>query len=329
MPDWRAHDLSHKFQIPSRHQPGLNLALRRYGAGPPVLFVHGATFSGRIFDIPHAGLNWLQDVAQSGFCAYALDIRGYGLSQPCAFPPARPYATGAEAIEDIADAVDWISARHGGVPVSLVGWSWGTLTTARYVAQHMQGLVNALVLYAPIFAERNQGWIDMLADPADPQRLRQLAPFRLVTMADTSERWDSQIPAGADWRCESVLTALVEASIADDGASVFAPSPAFRVPNGTFLDLWECFNGRSIYDPADITCQTLLIRGAQDPTSTRHDSLGLFDRLGAPDRAYIEIADGTHFINAEHRAPALFAQVSAFLRRINRPSPQQERERAL
>ena len=329
MLDWRAYDLSHKFQIASRHLPGLNLALRRYGAGPPVLFVHGATFSGRIFDIPHPGLNWLQHAAQSGFCAYALDIRGYGLSQPSAISTSQPYATGEEAIEDITDAVEWISARHRGVPVSLVGWSWGTLTTARYVAKHTQDLVNGLVLYAPIFAERNQSWIDMLADPDDPQRLRQLAPFRLVTMADTTERWDSQIPAGADWRCESALTALVEASIADYGASMLAPSPAFRVPNGTFLDLWECFNGRSIYDPADITCPTLLIRGAQDPTSTRQDALGLFDQLAAPDRAYIEIAHGTHFINAEHRAPSLFAQTAAFLRRINRPSAQQEREGAL
>lgn len=329
MPDWRMHDLSQKLQIASHHQPGLNLVLRCYGAGSPVLFVHGATFSGRIFDIPHPGLNWLQDIAQSGLCAYALDIRGYGLSKLSDFPPARPYATGAEAIEDIADAVEWISAQHGGVPVSLVGWSWGTLTTARYVAQSMKSLVNALVLYAPIFAERNQGWIDMLVDPDDPQRLRQLSPFRLVTMADTRERWDSQIPAGADWRCENAMTALVEASIVDDGAITLAPSSAFRVPNGTFLDLWECFNGRSLYDPAGITCPTLLIRGSQDPTSTRNDALGLLDRLGAPDRAYIEIAEGTHFINAEHRAPALFAQVAAFLLRINRPSSQQVREGAL
>jgi alpha-beta hydrolase superfamily lysophospholipase len=321
MPDWRAYDLSHKIKIPSRQHPGLELTLRQHGVGPPVLCVHGATFSGRIFDIPHPEVNWLENLAKAGFSAYALDIRGYGLSKPRAFPAEGAYATGQEAIADIADAVDWISQRHGGMAVSVLGWSWGTVTSARYVIAQMGRKIAALVLYAPIFAQHNQGWIDMLADPHAPACLRALTPFRLVSMADTRERWDAQLPSGAEWRRESVLTALVESSLHDDAPGASALPAAFRVPNGTFLDLWECFNGRSLYDPAAITCPTLLVRGGQDPTSTRSDALGLLDRLGAPDRSYVEIAGGTHFINAEARAPALFATVTAFLTRHSRAAP--------
>jgi pimeloyl-ACP methyl ester carboxylesterase len=312
MGDWRAHDISARHRIASRDTPGLDLVLRQRGeVGPPILFVHGATFSGRLFDIPHPGLNWLQVAADAGFSAYALDIRGYGLSKPDAFPETRPYATGAEAIADIGDAVDWIAARHGGAQVALVGWSWGTLTTSRYVIGAGAGKISALALYAPIYAEVNEEWIALLADPADPTRPRDFGPYRHVTLEDTRARWDAQMPKGADWREEAVLQAMVASSIADDGAG----SDNFRVPNGTFLDLWECFNGRPIHDPGAITCPTLLIRGAQDPTSTRSDTLALFDRLGAADRAYVEIAGGTHFINAETRAPALFEAVTGFLRR--------------
>jgi hypothetical protein len=57
--DWRAHDLSEGHRIPSSGTRSLELILRARGTGTPVLFVHGATFSGRIFDIPHSNLNWL------------------------------------------------------------------------------------------------------------------------------------------------------------------------------------------------------------------------------------------------------------------------------
>jgi pimeloyl-ACP methyl ester carboxylesterase len=316
---WRALDTSDSHIIPSTETPGLRLHLRSRpgqgtGQGMPVLFVHGATFSSRLYDIPHAGVNWLQAAADAGFVPYALDIRGYGRSKPDDFvQDAPPYATGDQAIADIGDAVDWIAARHGGGPVAMVGWSWGSITTARYAADAGAGRVARLVLYAPIFAERNAEWLDLLADPADPARLNSFKAWRAVDLPATRARWDAQLPAGADWRQESVLQAIVAASLADDGQADLTDPPSFRVPNGTFVDLWEAFNARPLYDPARLTCPVMLVRGAQDPTSTRADALALFDRLGAKTRAYVEIANGTHFINAEAQAPQLFNSVHGFL----------------
>ncbi|MDX5414237.1 MAG: alpha/beta fold hydrolase [Rhodobacterales bacterium] len=318
--DSRAPDVSESHFIASRTTPGLRLHLRAragHGTGQsmPVLFVHGATFSSRLYDIPHEGVNWLQAAADAGLSPYALDIRGYGRSKPADFPQdAPPYATGDQAIADIGDAVDWIAERHGGGPVGLLGWSWGSITTARYAVGPGRGKVARLVLYAPIFAERNSEWLGVLADPNDPAKRNDFKAWRSVDLPSTRIRWDGQLPPGADWRRESVLQAIVAASLADDGQAERTDPPSFRVPNGTFVDLWEAFNARPLYDPADLTCPVMLVRGAQDPTSTRSDALALFDRLGAEKRQYVEIANGTHFINAEAQANQLFAAVHAFLR---------------
>lgn len=317
MSDWRSFERSARHEIASSQCAGLRLVLRQRGTGSPVLFVHGATFSGRIFDIPHPDANWLDAAARAGVAAYALDIRGYGLSKPVGVVADAPYATGTEAVADIADAVDWISARHGGARVAVVGWSWGSVTSARYVLGAGRGRVAALALHAPIFATPNAEWRALLSDPDAPGRPRAFGPFRRVTPQDVRARWDAQMPPGATWRREGVLDALVEASIEDDTPG----ADAFRVPNGAFMDLWACFNGRPLHDPAGIDCPTLLIRGAQDPTSTRGDALALFDRLGAEDRSYVEIAGGTHFVNAEIRGATLFEAVHAFLHRTMAQPP--------
>lgn len=211
--------------------------------------------------------------------------------------------------------MDWIAARHGGGPIGLVGWSWGSITTARYAIAAGVGKVARLVLYAPIFSECNGEWLGVLADPENASRLNGFQAYRCVDLPSTRARWDAQFPKCAkDWRQESVLQAIVAASLADDDQATRTDPPSFRVPNGTFVDLWEAFNARALYDPADLTCPVMLVRGAQDPTSTRSDALALFDRLGAQTRQYVEIANGTHFINAEAQADQLFTTIHGFLR---------------
>ncbi len=317
---WRDHDTATSHFIASTDEPGLELHLRARSDSPsraPVLFVHGATYASRLYDIPHPGASWMNATAEAGFAAYGLDIRGYGKSRSVAMETAtEPYARATDAIRDIDDAVSWICARHRVASVHLVGGSWGSITTALFVATLGASRVEKLVLYAPIFAEVNDSWRGVLADPADPARFNPtFGPTRLVTEAATRERWDAEIPDGADWRDEKVFQALVRSSFADDAQSMTLEPPAFRAPNGTFVDLWEAFDARPLYDPAKVRCPTLLIRGGADPTSTRSDALRLFDRLGAEDKEYAEIAHGAHFVSAERRAPCVFSITTAFLQR--------------
>ncbi len=319
---WQRYDTAASFFVASTDEAGLRLHLRAHGADdparPPVLFVHGATYASRLFDIPHPRASWLKAMADAGFAAYALDIRGYGKSRSTEMTAAsRPYATGSEAIRDIADAVAWILRRHACTRLALVGGSWGSITTARFTATIGQDTVERLVLYAPIFAERNDGWLQYLADPDQPMRLNAaFGAARLVTEADTRARWDAEIPDGADWREEDVLQALWLSSLADDPQGGERSPAAFRAPNGTLQDLWEAFHGRLLYDPAAITCPVLLIRGGADPTSTRSDALNLFDALGSEIRHYVEIANAAHFASAERRASEVFASTTAFVRTL-------------
>jgi len=317
---WRQCDTAISHFISSSDEAGLQLHIRSHGDTEdhaPVLFVHGATYASRLYDIPHPGMSWLKACADAGFAAYAVDIRGYGLSRSTVRDTtSQPYARADAAIRDIDDAVSWISTRHGNAPVRLIGGSWGSITTACYVSGPGAEKIDRLILYAPIFAARNQGWLSLLADPVAPDRLNPaMGATRLVDEAGTRYRWDAEIPSGKveAWRDEEVFQALVQSSLDDDPIARAQTPPAFRAPNGTLVDLWEVFNARPLYDPARITCPVMLIRGGDDPTSTRADALSLFDRLGTARRRYVEIANGTHFVSAERFGPNVFAVCNDFM----------------
>lgn len=319
---WRENDTATTHWIASSDEAGLHLHLRAHGddpGRPPVLFVHGATYASRLYDIPHPGASWLKATAAAGFAAYAIDLRGYGRSRSEVMEQAKtPYARAAEVIRDIDDALRWIAARHGVERVRVVGGSWGSVTTALYAATIGADRVERLVLYAPIFAERNEGWLALLSHPDDPARLDpDLGAARLIGEADTRKRWDDEIPDGEDWRDEAVFQALVQSSLSDDPLAKTREPPSFLAPNGTLVDLWEAFNSRPLYDPGAVRCPVLLIRGGADPTATRADALNLFDRMGSAEKHYVEIANGAHFISAERGAPEVFDTVNAFLRRVS------------
>jgi len=317
--NWREYDRSMSHFIESTGEAGLRLHIRSRSddlALPPVLFVHGATYASRLFDIPSPGASWLEAARAAGFAAYAVDIRGYGLSHSVAMENTdAPYARATDAIRDIDDAVNWIRKRHGTSRISVIGGSWGSITTGLYASTIGAKKLRKLILYAPIYAEPNKGWHGLLCNPEVPAEVNpDLGASRLITESDTRARWDSEIPTGADWRNEAVFQALVQSSMADDPQAIRHDPPAFRAPNGTLLDLWSAFNGKPLYDPAAIACPVMLIRGTADPTSTRSDAMTLFDALEtAVDRRYVEIANGAHFISAECRAPSVFSAANGFL----------------
>lgn len=316
---WQQHDSATSHFIPSSDEPELRLHLRAHAddpTRPPVLFVHGATYASRLYDVPHPGASWLKATADAGYAAYALDIRGYGKSRvPGLGEKAKPYARGTDAVIDITDAVRWLCIRHNRDQIGLIGGSWGSITTAMFASGASKSRIAALVLYAPIFGETNPGWLSFLSDPVD---LSQFNPAfegaRLVCEPSTRARWDAEIPAGENWRDEAVFQALVQSSLNDDPQASHRNPPAFLAPNGTLLDLWEAFNGRPLYDPSYITCPTLLIRGGADTTSTRSDALTLFDAIAAPAKQYAELANGAHFASAERIGRRVFETANAFLR---------------
>lgn len=316
---WKQYDTATSHFISSSDEPELRLHIRAHAESQgnlPVLFVHGATYASRLYDIPHPNASWLKATAEAGYAAYALDIRGYGKSSvPNLADKATPYARGTDALKDIADAVRWLCKRHNCDRIGLIGGSWGSITTAMFASSALSSHIAALVLYAPIFGEANAGWLSFLSDPSDPGQFNPaFKGARQVCEPSTRARWDAEIPAGENWRDEGVFQALVQSSLYDDPQAMHRDPPAFLAPNGTLLDLWEAFNGRPLYDPSGISCPTLLIRGGADTTATRSDALALFDRISAPVKHYAELANGAHFASAERIGPQVFSTTNAFLK---------------
>ncbi|MFH1795583.1 MAG: alpha/beta fold hydrolase [Pseudomonadota bacterium] len=310
--NWRDYDTFSSHNVPSTHLAGLRLHVRTHcdDTGKlPVLCVHGATIASRFFDIPHPEANWLRAIDSAGLCAYAMDVRGYGRSvDPRADDRKVPFARAAEAILDIDDVVRWISERHG-TRVMLVGGSWGAITAGLYTSTAGADVVERLVFYAPVFSTMSSAPASLL----NVQGGNGIGAFRRVSEEETRARWDREMPGGEFLRDEAVFQALIQSTLADDDTATRTHPPTFRAPNGTLLDLAEVLSGQALYDPAAIYCPTLIVRGGLDPISTRTDALGLFDRLGARDRRYLEIANGTHFVSAERLGRQVLQAVVAFL----------------
>jgi pimeloyl-ACP methyl ester carboxylesterase len=296
-----------------RRLPSQLFLRERLPQGEPrgcVLFVHGATVGSVLFDLPKPGLSILDVCASEGLAAYAVDLRGYGHSPRSPEMDASPEAcslqcTGTDAIEDISEAVQFIVERHQRVKLRLAGGSWGSLTSARFAIAY-PNLVEQLILIAPLYGTRNEGWLQTLADPSNPKLINpQLGGYRFVTAIDLLARWDPEIAPGdrSKRRDPRVFAAMVQAEIDADPRSPRVD--AFRVPNGTLHELFEVFSGRPIYNPSAISCPTVLIRGECDLTSTAADVDKLQSKLSTAPVATVTLSDAGHFMQAERGAPLL------------------------
>lgn len=313
--------------VPTRSAEAIHLYLRerKPAAGSKirgvVLFVHGATLPSILFDIPIPGRSWLDYCANSGWHAFALDIRGYGRSdKPLAMSADAnanpPVSDIDDAVADIDSAVQFICDLTGTERICLVGGSWGTVTCGAFVERHGGDAIEKLVLYAPLYAARNDGWLDLVADPEKPECFNSgLGAYRLVTESALRSRWNADIVQSDFDRAlpEQIFRAIWDDCVSADETSNERSPPSFRAPNGTFKDLHSVFSGTSLYDASKITCPALLLRGSDDATSTRFDALGLFDKLGTADKRYFEISNAGHFASAEARAADVFRAVQGFL----------------
>lgn len=303
------------FAVPAL-DAGITLHLRNQGPAKPgrlaadrvVLFVHGATFPSTVaFDFDMPGGSWMKFMAARGFDVYALDVRGYGGStRPPAMAqePARnpPFADTREAARDIAAAVDFILKRRGVQQLVLVGWSWGTTTTASYAAEHPDK-VGKLVLVAPV-------WLPMTApkftgayrtgthDSARAFMVAGIPPQRVEEIAPQAqfERW---------WA----------ATLATDPEGARRTPPVLRSPNGVlkdFAEIWAA--GKTAYDPPLIRAPTLLVVGEWDVITPPAMALALFKKLDrAAQRRVVILSEGTHFIALEKNRMHLIHEVQGFL----------------
>lgn len=135
---------------------GANLYYEDYGAGRPIVFLHGAWAGLRYFDPQLTGLS-------DEYRTIAFDFRGHGRSEKTEAGHTLPqYARDAHAFLDALDLDG----------VVLVGWSLGVLVAWEYVEQfgteRLRALVNVDMEAAP------GGGDDGEAVTYDPDRLRDI-----------------------------------------------------------------------------------------------------------------------------------------------------------
>lgn len=281
----------------------------------PLLLVHGATIPSVLWDNPLPNWSWMDRLAMDGFHVFAVDLRGYGQSsRPECFerPPLenKPYARAKDVEQDVIDTIGFILDITGTKQVDLLGGSWGAIICGKLVAENPEIKVRRLVLYAPLYSE-----MTTRPDWLDRPNISSIGAYRRVSPEQLRLRWDREIPVQNKllWRPEGVLEALMRSCIAADKGTTRVEQSHFRVPNGTIADLLEVFDAKPLYNSADISVPTLLIRGSADPVSTHDDTSRLFASLSSNIKRYTVIGNGAHFMIAENKINEVHSSIAGFL----------------
>jgi pimeloyl-ACP methyl ester carboxylesterase len=291
-----------------------------------VVFVHGATGPSTCdFDLGYKDYSWADWMVDKGYVVYMFDKRNYGFSSRAAVmdqPPAgnKPPSRSFEVIRDIGAVVDHIRAKHNVKKVSLIGWSWGAMTSGYYSSLHSEK-VKKLVLYAPAYAfplHTNLGPGSGLQNKRRPYEFNYaLGAYRIASVAANTARWDGEIPVAdkTQYREAGVPEAFWNECLATDPTSGTRTPPALRAPNGVLEDTFMQATGRAIWNASSIYAPTLVIAGEYDTWSYPEDREGLMrDLTNAPAKKSVLIKDATHFVLFEKQRFEFFNAVANFLK---------------
>lgn len=301
--------------------------VRKNPLSSPLLLLHGATLGASVFDLPLAGYSFMAEMALAGRSVYALDIRGFGNSRLDPASEAQrnslePFPSMTEVVADVGAAVTAILTRERVDALDLIGFSWGCIAAVRYAIRFPQ-CVARLALYAPLYGEFNRPWLDLIADPTDRTRIRSdLGPYRSIALADLIDRWDMEIgvPDIGAYRESGVAECVFETLWKLDPYVRANATAAFRCPSGPLVDLVNVFNGHRPYDAHELTVPTLIVRGADDRTSTDSDARALLSEIRARDKRYAVVPRGSHFLLLEKSRKAFYRALDEYFKPTkNRP----------
>jgi pimeloyl-ACP methyl ester carboxylesterase len=295
-------------------QTGLSLFLRRLRpedcGGPPVLYVHGATFPSAL-SVAHRFSNgsWRDALVRAGFDVWGLDFLGFGGSDrfPAMSEPAGaagPLLLAADAALQLETAVRFIVAQVGCERVSLLAHSWGTAVAGLLAGRHPE-LVHRLVLFGPISRREPPRYLPRPDGPA----------WRVITAEAQWERFVEDVPAGEPLMLSRAeFEAWAERYLDSDPEGRTREPAGVKVPTGPFVEILRSWHGDLLYDPGLVRAPVCLIRGEWDGLATDADARWLFDAFTrSPDKRDVKIGRGTHLLHLEVNRIALWRESIAFL----------------
>ena len=233
-----------------------------------VLLIHGVTYSSHEFDIDYEDYSLVRFLAREGYAVWRLDIAGFGQSEEVedGFLPDSDYAA-----EDIHAAVDKICEVSGQDKIDLLGWSWGTVTASRFVANHPEH-INRLVLYAPILS--GLGEVDVTE------------PFHHNTWEHAADDFQKNEDGTFD---DSIADPVVIEMLCSSSWHYDKESS----PNGGRRDI--CVDqAKTLIDLKKITVPTLVICGDKDPYLDYERINTALDDL--PDGSALEVIEGASHV---------------------------------
>jgi len=311
--------VTEEFMVPSG-DAGIEIFLRSKrqegaAANPArtLLMVHDAGFGASTsFDLPFAGVSWMDYIAGRGFDVWTIDIRGFGrstrpaeLSRPA--EQGEPVSRGADGLKDLAAAVAHIRRMRGIEKLSLLGHGWGAALAGRFAAENA-AQVERLVLFAP-------EWLREGGDAATTTAAT--GAWRPLTQAQLREGILSQAPE--DRRAALLPPGWFEhfagLTWALDPEGVRQNPQVLRVPNGPSADAREYWlAGRPWWDPAAVRVPTLIVVGEWDRSAPPAQGFAIFGLLAAsPGKRMVVLGEGTHSMWMERNRGALFQAVQVFL----------------
>ncbi len=290
----------------------MNLFMRHQGAtaprrGPPVLFLHGATFpSANSVGWKIDGRSWMDELASAGSEVYALDFLGYGRSDR--FPEmASDTAEGAplgdmtSMVTQVESAVAHILREHGGESVNLVAHSAGTFVAARFAELHPDNVARLVLFGAPApYAERSE-------------QTAEVTRFTQVSRADQLEAFEPRVRDTHHLDLD-MFDAWANVYLATDPQSTDRHPPSVRVPSGMIAAVAEMSHfGRVPYDPHQITRPVLVIQGEWDAVAPPAAGMWLYKRLGSALKRFVVISRAGHRAHLERSRWQLYREIESFL----------------
>ncbi|WP_282608817.1 alpha/beta hydrolase [Pelagibius sp. Alg239-R121] len=293
-------------------RPALQLRRLR-NSGPPVLYVHGATFPSalsfgyRFVD----GRSWEDDLHSRGFDAWSFDFAGFGGSERMdASSTSLSDSRAKSAAEQISRVVDYIREQRDGEPVNLIAHSWGSIAAGCYL-NHCAHSFGRLVFFGPIAQRQGSSTANVDALPAT----------RLITVEAQLARFIADLPNGNPPVLEEPdLRLWGPAYLSSDPVALTRNPPSVEVPGGPAADIAAAWQGELGYDPASIKLPTLVIRGEWDSLCNDQDAGFLLRRLGSEQKCDVVIPKATHLMHLEMGRFALWEATAAFLQKQNPPA---------
>jgi alpha-beta hydrolase superfamily lysophospholipase len=265
---------------------GIGMAVWEKSPPAPVaaiLLIHGRTWSTvPDFDLQVAGeeLSLMDGLVDLGLAAYGLDLRGYGGTPRDDSGWNRPLRAAA----DVANVLEWVRARHPGLPVHLFGWSLGSMVS-QLTAQQRPDLVDRLVLFGYPNRPGSQRAVQepVGAPPMEPTTA-EAAASDFVTPGSISQ---------------AAIDAYVEAALAADPVRTD----------------WTGGHEWNRLDASRVTVATLILQGEHDPLAPTAAQERLFGELGSGDKAWVVVPGGDHAAFLEAPRSYFLATMGAFLLR--------------